>query len=89
MARIYDIHTPLPAAKPELMTRAEALTPTDRPGDYAQAVMDLGATICTPRSPACGICPWRDPCVARAEGTAAELPKKTPKNRKPIRHGTV
>ena len=89
MARLYDIHTPLPAAKPELMTRAEALTPTTRPGDYAQAVMDLGATICTPKSPACGICPWRDPCLARRNGTAAELPKKTPKKPKPIRHGTV
>ena len=89
MARLYDIHTPLPAAKPELMTRAEALTPTTRPGDYAQAVMDLGATICTPKSSACGICPWRDPCLARRNGTAAELPKKTPKKPKPIRHGTV
>ena len=89
MARLYDIHTPLPAAKPDLMARAQALTPTTRPGDYAQAVMDLGATICTPKSPACGICPWRDPCLARRNGTAAELPKKTPKKPKPIRHGTV
>jgi len=89
MARMFDIHTPLPAAKPELMERAEALTPQKRPGDYAQAVMDLGATICTPKSPACGICPWRDPCAARANGTASELPKKTPKKPKPIRHGVV
>ena len=89
MARVYDIHTALPAAKPELMARAAALTPQDRPGDYAQAVMDLGATICTPKSPACGICPWRDPCVARAEATAALLPRKTPKKPKPVRHGTV
>jgi len=51
--------------------------------------MDLGATICTPKSPACGICPWRDPCAARQAGTAPELPKKTPKAAKPIRHGTV
>ncbi|APE44876.1 A/G-specific adenine glycosylase [Sulfitobacter alexandrii] len=89
MARLHDIHTPLPAAKPELMARAKELTPAHRPGDYAQAVMDLGATICTPRSPACGICPWRDPCAARAEGTAPLLPKKTPKKPKPVRHGTV
>lgn len=89
MARLYDIHTPLPAAKPELMDKAQALTPAKRPGDYAQAVMDLGATICSPKSPACGICPWRDPCAGRIEGTAAELPKKTPKKAKPIRHGTV
>ncbi|KEJ97263.1 A/G-specific DNA-adenine glycosylase [Pseudosulfitobacter pseudonitzschiae] len=89
MARIYDEHTPLPVAKPILMAHAEALTPAERPGDYAQAVMDLGATICTPKSPACGICPWRDPCLACQRGTAAELPKKTPKKAKPIRHGTV
>ena len=89
MARLYDIHTPLPAAKPELMARADALTPHDRPGDYAQAVMDLGATICSPKSPACGICPWRDPCAARAAGTAGELPKKDPEKAKPVRHGTV
>jgi len=89
MARMYDIHTPLPNAKPELMAKAEALTPRMRPGDYAQAVMDLGATICSPKSPACGTCPWRTPCAARVAGTAAELPAKTPKKAKPIRHGTV
>ena len=89
MARMYDVHTPLPAAKPELTDLAEALTPQKRPGDYAQAVMDLGATICTPKSPACGICPWREPCQARTKGTAPELPKKTPKKAKPIRHGTA
>jgi A/G-specific adenine glycosylase len=89
MARLYDIHTPLPAAKPALMIKAEALTPQMRAGDYAQAVMDLGATICSPKSPACGICPWRDPCIARLNGTAADLPKKTPKKPKPVRHGTV
>jgi A/G-specific adenine glycosylase len=89
MARLHDIHTPLPTAKPELMARAAELTPRDRPGDYAQAVMDLGATICTPTSPACGICPWRDPCAARAAGTAPELPRKLPKKAKPQRHGTL
>ncbi|WP_342077437.1 A/G-specific adenine glycosylase [Yoonia sp. SS1-5] len=87
MARLYDIHTPLPAAKPALTAQASALTPDKRPGDYAQAVMDLGATICTPRNPACGICPWRDPCAARRAGTAAELPKKTPKKKTPTRRG--
>lgn len=87
MARIYDVHNPLPASKPELTALARALTPLERPGDYAQAVMDLGATICTPRNPACGICPWRDPCKARAAGTAPELPKKTPKKKTPTRFG--
>ncbi len=89
MARLYDEHTPLPDAKPQLMIHAQIHTPERRPGDYAQAVMDLGATICTPKSPACGICPVRDPCEARAKGTMAELPKKTPKKAKPVRHGTV
>ena len=89
MARLHDEHTPLPAAKPLLMDHAKALTPQKRPGDYAQAVMDLGATICTPKSPACGLCPWRTPCRARLAGTAPTLPKKTPKKPKPTRHGTI
>ena len=89
MARLYDVHAPLPEAKPQLMIHAQTHTPAHRAGDYAQAVMDLGATICTPKSPACGICPLRDPCAARAAGTMAELPKKTPKKAKPVRHGTV
>jgi len=87
MARIFRIETPLPAAKPEMRARAAELTPALRPGDYAQAVMDLGATICTPKSPACGICPWREDCAARAAGMQAELPARTPKAAKPIRLG--
>lgn len=87
MARLYDIHEPLPASKPALTAKARDLTPQTRPGDYAQAVMDLGATICTPRSPACGICPWRAPCKARIAGTAADLPRKTPKKKTPTRYG--
>jgi A/G-specific adenine glycosylase len=87
MARLHDIHTPLPAAKPELTARAAALTPRDRPGCYAQAVMDLGATICTPRNPACGLCPWRDGCAGRLAGSAPDLPRKTPKKPKPVRNG--
>lgn len=89
MARLYDLHTPLPDAKPQLMIHAQTHTPSLRAGDYAQAVMDLGATICTPKSPACGICPLQDACTARANGTMAELPKKLPKKAKPVRHGTV
>lgn len=87
MARLFAIETPLPAAKPELTRAAAALTPADRPGDHAQAVMDLGATICTPKSPACGRCPWMGACKARAAGIAADLPRKAPKAPKPIRHG--
>lgn len=89
MARLYDIPEPLPGVKPVLKARAADLTPIDRPGDHAQAVMDLGATICTPKSPACGICPLRDPCLARARGTAPDLPRKAPKKDKPVRLGHV
>lgn len=87
MARLHDLHTPLPSAKPALKAHADALTPDLRPGDYAQAVMDLGATICTPKSPACGICPWYPRCDGRARGTADTLPRKTPKPPKPTRQG--
>ncbi|MDJ0825012.1 MAG: A/G-specific adenine glycosylase [Rhodobacter sp.] len=87
IARLFDIETPLPAAKPDLTALAERLTPQIRPGDYAQAVMDLGATVCTPTSPACGICPWIAACKARAAGTQTDLPRKTPKKPKPTRLG--
>ncbi len=89
MARLHDVATPLPAAKPHLRALAQALTPLRRAGDYAQAVMDLGATVCTPKSPACGRCPWRAPCKARAAGHAATLPRRSPKPPKPTRTGLV
>lgn len=87
MARLHNVHNPLPASKPELTAMAAMLTPQKRAGDYAQAVMDLGATICSPRNPACGICPLTARCAARKAGTAAELPKKTPKKKTPTRYG--
>lgn len=87
MARLFNEQTPLPTAKPRLTDLASSLTPSERAGDYAQAVMDLGATICTPRNPACGICPWREPCRARHAGTATDLPRKLPKQEKPVRFG--
>ncbi len=87
MSRLHLVETPLPAAKPELMAHAAALTPKLRPGDYAQAVMDLGATVCTPRNPICGLCPWRIRCRARAAGRVDEYPKKLPKTAKPTRLG--
>ena len=87
MARLYAVQTPLPTAKAELTALAANLTPHLRPGDYAQAVMDLGATICSPKSPACGICPWREACRARATGIQSELPRKLPKKAKPTRFG--
>ncbi len=89
MARVFAIEQPLPAAKVELTRLAASVTPQLRPGDYAQAVMDLGATICTPRSPACGICPLKDQCRARAMGIQAELPRKLPKAVKPTRQGVA
>jgi A/G-specific adenine glycosylase len=89
ISRLHLIETPLPAAKPELTALAARLTPAVRPGDYAQAIMDLGATLCTPRSPACGICPWSHACAARAEGVQADLPRKSPKPDKPTRLGTL
>jgi A/G-specific adenine glycosylase len=89
MARMFAVSAPLPGAKAALTTLAGSLTPTDRPGDYAQAVMDLGATICTPRKPACAICPWVHSCMAREQGIAASLPCKMPKIATPTREGTV
>ena len=87
MARLHDVHDPLPASKIQLTVLAAALTPKTRPGDYAQAVMDLGATICTPRNPSCRICPVHRRCAASSAGTAAELPKKLPKKKVPTRYG--
>ncbi len=87
MARLHAVEAPLPGAKEVLRGLAAALTPEARAGDYAQAVMDLGATICTPRSPACGLCPWREPCAARRQGNAASLPRKSAKPVKPVRRG--
>ena len=89
MARIFAVQTPLPAAKPALAAHAHSLTPALRPGDYAQAVMDLGATICTPRNPACPRCPWLHICAAHRLGLQSALPRKTAKAAKPTRTGTV
>ncbi len=89
MSRLFCVEEPLPTSKPTLKVHATRLTPTHRPGDHAQALMDLGATICTPKSPACGICPLMSACAARKAGIAAELPRKLPKKTKPTRFGYV
>lgn len=89
VARLFAVETPLPTAKPELITLASGLTPNHRPGDYAQAMMDLGATICTPRNPACLSCPLTGECEAYQSGIAADLPRKSPKAAKPNRSGIV
>lgn len=87
VARLFAIGEP--AAKGSIRVRAAELTPADRPGDYAQAMMDLGATICTPRNPACAICPVRSHCQAFAQGRPEAFPVKPPKAAKPHRRGVV
>jgi A/G-specific adenine glycosylase len=89
LARLSALEVPLPDAKPELVRLAGLMTPQHRPGDHAQALMDLGATICTPRNPACSLCPWRHPCAGQAAGTQASLPRKRAKPQKPLRSGQV
>jgi len=89
MTRLFAIDEPLPGSKPLIRERVLALLPPARPGDFAQALMDLGATICSPRSPACGLCPWRDPCEARAAGTQETYPRKTPKKAGKTRYGAA
>ncbi|CCG42946.1 A/G-specific adenine glycosylase [Magnetospirillum molischianum] len=87
MARLFAVTDPLPGAKARLKALAGELTPSERAGDYAQAVMDLGATLCSPRNPACGLCPWRESCAALAQGLEATLPARTPKPERPTRRG--
>jgi len=89
LTRLYCIETPLPEAKPEIKTRMAELTPVERPGDFAQAVMDLGATICTPKRPICALCPWREICVVQSSDLAQSLPRKAPKKQKPTRYGAA
>jgi len=89
VARLFAVTEPLPAVKPRLKALAGQLTPDFRPGDYAQAVMDLGATICTPRNPACVLCPWMTACQGLRQGVAAGLPAKLAKPERPTRHGTA
>jgi A/G-specific adenine glycosylase len=89
IARLFAIDTPLPTAKGLIKQKADALTPFERPGDYAQAMMDLGATLCTPRRPACAICPLHESCAALAQSAAEAFPKKAAKPPRPLRRGAV
>ncbi|MEO0501357.1 MAG: A/G-specific adenine glycosylase, partial [Pseudomonadota bacterium] len=86
MARLHAVETPLPAARPDLKAHAAGLTPAHRPGDHAQALMDLGATICRPKAAACLVCPVARHCAASGSNPE-RLPRKTPKAPKPQRHG--
>ncbi len=89
VARLFAVTEPMPGAKHRLRDLAATLTPARRAGDYAQAMMDLGATICTPRRPACAICPLRPHCAAQAQGLAEALPARAAKPPKPERQGRV
>ncbi len=89
LARLFALKDPLPGVKPQLRAIAETLTPAKRSGDFAQAMMDLGATICTPKSPACGNCPWSSDCAGRAQGIAASLPARDAKAARPLRRGAA
>ncbi len=89
VARVFAILDPLPAARGAVARAAAALGADPlaqaRPADFTQALFDLGATICTPRAPACGICPWQGECAGRDQ--AAELPRKAPRKARPMRYG--
>jgi A/G-specific adenine glycosylase len=85
VARLFAVALPLPNAKPELRRLAARLTPARRAGDHAQAMMDLGATICTPKRPSCVVCPVTTFCAARSQGIAAQLPLRAAKPERPLR----
>lgn len=89
VARLFAIETPLPSAKPEIRARADTLTPSERAGDFAQAMMDLGATVCTPKKPACVLCPLSAECIARKDGAPETYPRRAPKPERPLRRGAV
>jgi A/G-specific adenine glycosylase len=89
MARLFAVCQPLPEAKPRLRALAAALVPNARAGDFAQALMDLGAVVCTPRRPRCMLCPWREVCAAAAAGVAENLPQQAEKPERPLRYGVL
>ncbi len=89
VSRLFAIDTPLPASRPHIREKTDAITPDARAGDFAQAMMDLGAGLCAVRDPACALCPLQHDCMAFAAGTPAAFPVKAPKKAKPLRAGTV
>jgi A/G-specific adenine glycosylase len=88
IARLYAVQTPMPKAKTELHALGSALVPA-RAGDFAQALMDLGSAICTPKRPTCPNCPWTDDCRARKLGIQEQLPVKAPKMARPLKRGAA
>ncbi len=89
MSRLFMLEAPMPAGRPAVAARTLALAPDHRPGDFAQALMDLGATICTPRKPACALCPWMSACGARQAGTQESFPRKLAKKEGVLRRGVA
>ena len=89
VARLFAIEAPLPAARPLIRAHAQALTPARCAGDFAQAMMDLGATLCTPKRPACAPCPWARACAAHGRGDAGTFPRKPPKTSGALRRGAA
>jgi A/G-specific adenine glycosylase len=89
VTRLFRLDTPMPKVKRQVSEKVQALVADDRPGDFAQAMMDLGATICTPKKPACTLCPWRDGCAAHHAGDMETFPVKAPKKDKPHRRGAA
>jgi A/G-specific adenine glycosylase len=89
VARLFAVDEALPAAKPAIKRLAESLKPPHRAGDFAQALMDLGATLCLPKRPACALCPWNEACLARARGDAETFPRKAPKREGELRRGAA
>jgi A/G-specific adenine glycosylase len=87
VARLFAVKKPLPGAKEEIRRLAATLTPAKRAGDFAQAMMDLGASICTPKRPSCLMCPLQRDCAAHAQGIEGTLPTKAPKPDRPVRLG--
>jgi A/G-specific adenine glycosylase len=89
VARLFAVEEELPAAKPRIKELSLSLLPPARSGDFAQAMMDLGATVCTPKKPACALCPWNEACVARAQGTQESFPRKARKREGKLRRGAA
>jgi A/G-specific adenine glycosylase len=89
IARYAAIEDPLPGSKGEMRTALQALVPQKRAGDFAQALMDLGSAICTPKRPACMSCPWFDGCKARRKGIQELLPVKAAKAARPLKRGAA
>ena len=89
VARVFALEQELPAAKPQIRKLTAHLVPSRRTGDFAQAMMDLGATICTPKRPACAICPWMKACRARRRGDPASFPRRARKRAGRLRRGAA